>query len=334
MVYWNRYRTSTGGRSRAIKTQRDYKKDISRLEKIGNLTLGDLKKIEKFLKEYPGKCQKIAEQNALIKAKNIAAKENHEAQERAEHSTINQQREETHAKHIQPLEAEIARLKRALEPYRVSALGGLMRSGSITSNVLGHKMSFKREALHIVRNIERYMESIAEIRRHMPPLVHTRPPAPEKLLKDPREYSVLTIGGTKCRVFYKDFELAEVESLIEQRKQDKDNEAQKIQQIKARAYRNESEVRNQAKPLRRKLSAQLKIMHNCPYCLGPLDANNAHQDHIHPVAKGGLSTSDNLVFVCSDCNLKKRDKVLISFLLEQGLDFEQVTARLNALGKL
>ena len=33
-------------------------------------------------------------------------------------------------------------------------------------------------------------------------------------------------------------------------------------------------------------------------------------DHVHPQAKGGPSTRDNLVLACRDCNQKKADRLL------------------------
>ena len=42
-----------------------------------------------------------------------------------------------------------------------------------------------------------------------------------------------------------------------------------------------------------------------------------HFDHIFPFAKGGKSTLDNCQILCSDCNLKKNDKLLADFMLEE-----------------
>lgn len=49
----------------------------------------------------------------------------------------------------------------------------------------------------------------------------------------------------------------------------------------------------------------------CRYC-GRDQASGAvlHVDHVMPVSKGGVNTSDNLVTACSDCSLGKAAKVV------------------------
>ena len=42
-----------------------------------------------------------------------------------------------------------------------------------------------------------------------------------------------------------------------------------------------------------------------------------HFDHIFPFAKGGKSTVDNCQILCSSCNLKKNDKLLHDFMIEE-----------------
>ncbi|MFN7610426.1 MAG: HNH endonuclease, partial [bacterium] len=56
-------------------------------------------------------------------------------------------------------------------------------------------------------------------------------------------------------------------------------------------------------------------------------------DHIYPVSKGGLSTAGNMVFVCVDCNAKKRDLTLRRFLISYGFDEHYVREALDLLGK-
>ena len=80
----------------------------------------------------------------------------------------------------------------------------------------------------------------------------------------------------------------------------------------------------------------LKVSH-CPYCgssLGPFNGVQCAQlDHIYPVSSGGLSTVHNLVYVCSSCNLKKRDATLNMFIISNGLDREKVYENLDQLEK-
>jgi len=71
--------------------------------------------------------------------------------------------------------------------------------------------------------------------------------------------------------------------------------------------------RRQATSVKKQLSEQIKILPYCPYCGGDL-GETPHADHIYPIAKGGLSTKENMVYVCQPCNKRKSDKPLIQFI--------------------
>lgn len=72
--------------------------------------------------------------------------------------------------------------------------------------------------------------------------------------------------------------------------------------------------------------------HPCPYCGGPL-GSAPHADHIHPVGKGGLSTIENMVNICAQCNSRKSHMTLTAFVAKEGRDLAGILARLRALGK-
>ncbi len=56
----------------------------------------------------------------------------------------------------------------------------------------------------------------------------------------------------------------------------------------------------------------------CEVCGTQLSSiKDCHFDHIHPFAKGGKSTLENCQLLCADCNLKKNDKELKDFILEE-----------------
>ena len=56
----------------------------------------------------------------------------------------------------------------------------------------------------------------------------------------------------------------------------------------------------------------------CEICGKELKSiNEGHFDHIEAYAKGGKSTKDNCQILCSNCNLKKNDKELNDFLLDE-----------------
>ena len=80
------------------------------------------------------------------------------------------------------------------------------------------------------------------------------------------------------------------------------------------------------------LKSLVKKTNDCPYCGGDLGVD-PHLDHIYPVAKGGLSIVENLVWCCSTCNILKSDKGLMQFLKDQCFPIEQTLARLHSLNK-
>lgn len=56
----------------------------------------------------------------------------------------------------------------------------------------------------------------------------------------------------------------------------------------------------------------------CETCGTKLNSiDECHFDHIYPYAKGGKSTIDNCQILCSECNLRKNDKELQDFVLEE-----------------
>jgi hypothetical protein len=71
----------------------------------------------------------------------------------------------------------------------------------------------------------------------------------------------------------------------------------------------------------------------CPYCYTDNDLNKSVADHIHPINKGGLTTPQNIVLVCIDCNKKKSNFLLRVFCKKNDIDFNEVCERLEKLGK-
>jgi 5-methylcytosine-specific restriction endonuclease McrA len=76
----------------------------------------------------------------------------------------------------------------------------------------------------------------------------------------------------------------------------------------------------------------MNIDPRCPYC-GKDMGNDPHCDHVYPVSKGGLSTPQNMVYVCLDCNLKKTDLTLTQFIKKHGVRRLEIEERLEKLGK-
>jgi 5-methylcytosine-specific restriction endonuclease McrA len=51
------------------------------------------------------------------------------------------------------------------------------------------------------------------------------------------------------------------------------------------------------------------------------------------VAKGGLSTRQNMVYICVECNIRKSHMTLTAFAAREGRVLADILERLRALGK-
>ena len=83
--------------------------------------------------------------------------------------------------------------------------------------------------------------------------------------------------------------------------------------IKALAAAHTGKTRQLATNVKNQLKQQTSLISGCPYCGGSL-GETPHADHIYPVARGGLSTADNMIYVCQRCNIKKSDKTVYEFV--------------------
>jgi 5-methylcytosine-specific restriction endonuclease McrA len=91
-------------------------------------------------------------------------------------------------------------------------------------------------------------------------------------------------------------------------------------------------TREAGNAIKRALKKEIKEFPNCPYCKESL-GNYPHCDHIHPVSHGGLSKLDNMIYICSSCNLKKGDSTLREFIGFYGLNRNEVEKCLLERGK-
>ena len=158
--------------------------------------------------------------------------------------------------------------------------------------------------------------------------------------RGPKDSVDIKISGNAFSVSLNYVNLDELENLITahkviaaEKKIKVTKEKEKLYELQARVASNVKEKRELAKKFRRDLHKQLFKVAGCPYCDGLLTDKNAHLDHIYPIAKGGLSTLKNLVFVCNLCNLAKTDSVLRKFLQQVGFNEQQVYDRLDILHK-
>ena len=113
--------------------------------------------------------------------------------------------------------------------------------------------------------------------------------------------------------------------ILESRKEQRNSEEQKTRAVIAAFY---GKTRVEGTKLKR----QLQITENCPYC-GDVLTSDCQADHIYPVSKGGLSTVENMVFVCFDCNQKKTNLTLNQFIKKYSFDRKTIEERLSILRK-
>lgn len=142
-----------------------------------------------------------------------------------------------------------------------------------------------------------------------------------------REYSILpqAIGEIERKI-------ENIKKTNEKIMKEKEEKAKKFQKHEV-AY---AKAAIMDKKARRNISTLKNIIEPfefCPYCNSPLNGEEMHLDHIYPVVKGGLSTTENLVYCCKKCNLKKGDKGLIEFLISENSDVQIVVNRLIKMGK-
>lgn len=103
----------------------------------------------------------------------------------------------------------------------------------------------------------------------------------------------------------------------------------KLNALKNKAAETVKAKREIGQTVKRKLLSNT----HCPYCGDSLDGKEVHADHIYPIAKGGESRNDNMVFVCRPCNQKKGVLTLQKFIKEFDLDRTTIEKRLTELGK-
>lgn len=132
---------------------------------------------------------------------------------------------------------------------------------------------------------------------------------------------------------YETSPLSRIQEVISQKQ--KKEAKRKAERAVITAYKGKS--RTLADQIKSELKKQISIDPHCPYC-GWYMADDPHCDHIYPVSKGGLSTPQNMVYVCSDCNLKKNGLMLTQFIKKYCKDRDvlsrvEIEQNLERLGK-
>ena len=224
---------------------------------------------------------------------------------------------------------------------KISARLRMQQSSSI-SKFFGQQ-SIMFDGLHLIKNTETLgllgeynaaKKQLADAYSVMPRSHFSeRDPDYKKYPNKPMGERSFTVGGTKVVIDLTYMDLEDINSLILAKELEASMEKEKINELKARVSKNERETRQLAKKYQSDFMAQKKIISECPYCGGSLNNSDSHLDHIYPVSKGGHSVKRNLVFVCSTCNLKKKNHTLRSFLISAEFSELVVYERLEKLGK-
>lgn len=110
---------------------------------------------------------------------------------------------------------------------------------------------------------------------------------------------------------------------------------EKLKKLQLASQRDKSiiaKVKKQSRENAALLKNKLEITKKCPYCMKNI-GKTPHADHIYPLSKGGQETIENMIMVCSTCNLKKSNKSLYTFCIENGFDFNAISKRLREMDK-
>ncbi len=203
-------------------------------------------------------------------------------------------------------EFDLSKFDLATAKARMASLDGELRGKGIFARFVGRAATERRDLQHQISCRPAYEENkrlqlVAEVDR-----------------------CLSSIEGYKERI-------AEANGKILRQQQQACREARRREQREVdRAII--ARVNNGTRAAARSVKVNASKDHDCPYCGGPL-GRQPHLDHIYPVRLGGLSTKENTVHVCQECNLTKGSLTLNQFIAAAGLDRSALFARLSNLGK-
>ncbi|MDA9707978.1 HNH endonuclease [Alphaproteobacteria bacterium] len=176
----------------------------------------------------------------------------------------------------------------------------------------------------IENKLSMHWKKVSDTRSKLTSLTKPTAHVPSFKYQDP----YISINGTRLKLDLARWTVDEVEKelneKIELQNRQKQREQDKLNSLKSRAAKNESEVRAQAYKYRYLLDQQIAKWNGCPYCFKVMNPSDAQLDHIYPVAKGGKTAKENLVYVCSKCNRKKGKLTLNKFISKYRLEQEKV----------
>ena len=165
----------------------------------------------------------------------------------------------------------------------------------------------------------------------------------EQIKKDKHTHIILSIekkiGTIEKEKNQLDLERRHIEKTLYEIVTLKRKAKNKEDRAKIAAFNNKA--RSAASYVRANLLKEIQNKKNweCPYCHNKYDIASGNYaklldaDHIHPVHKGGLSTKQNMILVCKNCNSKKKTLTLRQFCKIRNLDYEKTCNILEKMGK-
>jgi hypothetical protein len=174
------------------------------------------------------------------------------------------------------------------------------------------------------RNIESKFQPSQTYRKNKENLVNTKQTLSNLKRNFDQDYK--TIKSSK-------FQIILLKKILFEFKRFKKRASDRERTAKINAFENKN--RSGAQNIKDKLlkTIMVKSKWTCPYCNNSSDVNVAEADHIHPVNKGGLTTTQNMVLICKKCNSKKTNLMLRVFCKKQGYNYDNICNRLEKLGK-
>lgn len=314
------------GRSSTVKKQ----SQPALLKNFSSLSLADLKKIRSSKQKYDENVEKYKTAYSEVSRHNTRLKEQYERERKLIYQWWETQRT--------PIEKKLESVKYWLEKQRVGVVGEI----GLSSGLFGQEpVVFKGMRLKNNSETQRLLAEFKSTETHLNEAMSRKPhdsfggriPDYKQVPNAPVSDQAFTIGGAKVRVDLGSVELQKINALIAAKEAEVSAQKESLNQLKARVAASEKETRQQAKKYQTDFREQKKNVSECPYCGGALNESDSHLDHIYPVSKGGHSVKRNLVFVCSGCNLKKKNQTLRSFLVSAGFVEAVVYERLERLGK-
>jgi len=288
------------------------KKSNPILKNLDNLTQADLIKIRKKFSEYEGNLSTYHATKADVEIKNKKISE--------ENGKIQARRDAFEAANITLRLEILRRIRQSLFECRAGIIKGVF-GGYVEIN---DSLALPGDQSYV---------SGGKFDAKIAPSLIQKFRSEKALLDSDMSKMSQFIAGHKVEIHYDEIDIDELESKLSEHRQKIESQKKKEQELKARAATSEQEKRQQAQAIRRRFEKQISILPNCPYCFEVLTMAGAHLDHIYPVSKGGTSREANLVLVCAQCNLTKKDMVLRQFIKQKNYSADEIYERLELLGK-